>query len=208
MIAAAAKRYSDATLADFYSDRRRTLENDMKMRFLSAAALMLMVTAYGETAYKMGATGDQFRADQKVCDMGSEKDARKACMKTRGWTVMDVDNLRPAPLKRDEAPRARTSKTAAPHTDSAPSSPASTEEASKAADSEASQGEPAATGPVRDPNGKVVVGSWWKFGTTNFKGDAQACTSKLGAAHRYDETNKTTTRAFAQCMRELGWYAY
>jgi len=183
------------------------------MRLLCVTALGLMLTGCGETAYKMGAGGDQFLADKRSC-ANTDEEGLKACMRSKGWTMMGLDTLRPAPtaLERDEVAQIEAAKTPVAQADSAsmPAAPAAPKsETTKTTESNPGMAEKhSAAKPAPDPNGKIMVGSWWKFGTTNFKADADSCTAKLGPEHRYDETNKTATRAFAKCMRDLKWYAY
>jgi hypothetical protein len=168
---------------------------------MCAVAAAALLTGCGETAYKMGAGGDAFQKDRRICASDDEA-AYKACMKGKGWTVMDLDNLRLAPVAQAPAPEDGVVQSPSANT---PESVAPTSHPESKQDAVATK-KPAAA-PM-NPNTKVLVGSWWKMGPTNFKGDADSCTAQLGEAHHYDEVTKVTTRAFAQCMRGKGWYAY
>jgi hypothetical protein len=164
------------------------------MRWICAAIMSVGLGACGDVAYQTGAGGDQFAKDRTACASDDET-AYKTCMHSHGWTLVDIDSLKPK-----FSMGSSTQTPAASGTTSSTPAPATAGKPEKAV--------PVTPAAPVDPNTVITVNSWWKFGATNFKGDATACTDKLGATHRYNEADKTTTRAFAMCMREHGWYAY
>lgn len=170
---------------------------------LSLAALVATIATTlggcGEVAYKMGGGADQYRQDQTAC-RASDDTAYEACMKAKGWTVIG-----------SETPAAGDGAMAATSPAAPAQSTAVTATTQPAAHSTLNNAKPPLaeqpTAGPQSPNDTVTVTSWWKFGATDFKGDAHACTDTLGAEHRYDETKHITTRAFVGCMAKKGWHA-
>jgi hypothetical protein len=194
------------------------------MRTMCIAAMCLLLSGCGETAYKFGAGTDEFRIAQKSClENRIDEAAYKACMKQKGWTVIGIEgSVVGTPAEgMAAAPEAAAEPAASPSTPSSAPVPATT--APKPASSSTSAaknevgGAPAPKAPstptqapakALDPNEVVTVQSWWKVGATDFKTDIHACQDLLGGIHRYDEVKKTATRAVVGCMRAKGWRAY
>lgn len=168
---------------------------------------LMLLTGCGEIAIKRGAGPDDLKADQEKCRIaGGDLDA---CMNARGWTIhrpgaasadlYGPENPVPAqmPATQEKKDDAALVLSVEPTRDNRDPTPVA---------------KPKPPAKPYDPMASHSISSWWKRGGNgdDLKAAADACTAKLGEAHRLvtrPEGGNYATGALLHCLREAGWYA-
>lgn len=204
-------------------------------RFIVSIAVITL-SACSSITYKRGASPDTMASDETHCRTGSHSVTEfRHCMRERGWFVAGADdssiqevtnavkkNSAAPPVVLDEAasvPALIGSAESLKPVQTLPMPPAA---APKSYPVESGTAEAQASRSLRNPTaGKTVesfeknellkiiaIGSWWKFGgnAAGLDADSEACTKKLGEAHRPNPGATRVTNHMGACLKELGWY--